>query len=68
LTKTVTITKNSRDRTAFISAEEYAPLKRRDRWVIAARELSERQTAAIRDAQVPHQYADLNREIEDWEQ
>ncbi len=66
LTKTVTITKNGRERTVLISAEEYARLKRRDRRVIAAGDLSERQIAAVRDAKVPDQYADLNREIEDW--
>jgi PHD/YefM family antitoxin component YafN of YafNO toxin-antitoxin module len=66
LTKTVTITKNGRERTVLISAEEYARLKRRDRRVIAAGELSERQVAAVRDAKVRDQYAELNREIEDW--
>jgi prevent-host-death family protein len=66
LTKTVTITKNGRERTVLISAEEYARLKRRDRRVIAAGELSERHIAALRDAKVPDQYADLDREIEDW--
>ena len=50
----------------MISAEEYARLKRRDRRVIAAGELSERQIAALRDTKVPDQYADLDREIEDW--
>jgi prevent-host-death family protein len=66
LTKAVTITKNGRERTVLISAEEYARLKRRDRRVIAAGELSERQIAAVRDAKVPDQYANLDREIEDW--
>jgi prevent-host-death family protein len=66
LTKTVTITKNGRERTVLISAEEYARLKRRDRRVIAAGELSERQVAAVRDAKVPDQYVDLDREVEDW--
>jgi prevent-host-death family protein len=66
LTKTVTITKNGRERTVLISAEEYARLKRRDRRVIASGDLSERQIAALRDAKVPDQYTDLDREIEDW--
>jgi prevent-host-death family protein len=65
LTKAVTITKNGRDRTVLISAEEYARLKRRDRRVIAAGDLSERQVAALRTARVPDQYADLDRELED---
>jgi prevent-host-death family protein len=65
LTKVVTITKNGRDRTVLISAEEYARLKRRDRKVIAAGELSERHVAALRAAKVPDQYAELDRELQD---
>jgi prevent-host-death family protein len=65
LTKAVTITKNGRDRTVLISAEEYARLKRRDRRAIAVGDLSERQVGALRIAKVPDQYADLDRELED---
>ena len=65
LTKVVTITKNGRDRTVLISADEYARLKRRDRKVIAAGDLSERHVAALRAAKVPDQYADLDRELQD---
>jgi prevent-host-death family protein len=65
LTKAVTITKNGRDRTVLISAEEYTRLKRRDRRVIAAGELSERHVVALRAAKVPDQYADLDRELQD---
>ena len=65
LTKAVTITKNGRDRTVLISAEEYARLKRRDRRVIAAGELAERHVVALRAAKVPDQYADLDRELQD---
>ena len=66
LTKTVTITKNGRERTVLISAEEYARLKRRDRRVIAAGDLTDRQIAALRGTRVPDQHADLDREIKDW--
>ena len=66
LTKTVTITKNGRERTVLISAEEYARLKRRDRRVISAGELTDRQIAALRNAKLPDQQADLDREIKDW--
>jgi prevent-host-death family protein len=66
LTKPVTITKNGRDRTVLISAEEYARLKRRDRRVIAAGQLSERQINAIRNSKVPDQYSHLNDELKDW--
>jgi hypothetical protein len=46
LTKPVTITKNGREQTVLLSAQEYARLKRRDRRVIAAGELSDRQVGA----------------------
>src|SRR5271156_5025646 len=65
LTKPVTITKNGRERTVLLSAQEYARLKRRDRRVIPAGELSERQVDAIRNARVPDQHADLDKEIKD---
>jgi prevent-host-death family protein len=63
LTKPVTITKNGRERTVLLSAQEYARLKRRDRQVIAAGELSAQQVEAIRSARVPDQFADLDSEI-----
>ena len=66
LTKPVVITKNGRERTVLLSAEEYLRLKRRDRRAFAAGELSERQIAAIRDAKVPEQFAGLDDEIKDW--
>jgi prevent-host-death family protein len=66
LTKPVTITKNGRERTVLLSAEEYARLKRRDRRTIAAGELSERHVDAIRSAKVPDQYAHLDKELKDW--
>jgi PHD/YefM family antitoxin component YafN of YafNO toxin-antitoxin module len=65
LTKPVTITKNGRERTVLLSAQEYARLKRRDRGTIAAGELSERQVDSIRNARAPDQYADLDKEIKD---
>jgi PHD/YefM family antitoxin component YafN of YafNO toxin-antitoxin module len=65
LTKPVTITKNGRERTMLLSAQEYARLKRRDRRVLTAGELSERQVDAIRNARVPDQYAELDKEIKD---
>ena len=66
LTKPVTITKNGRDRTVLLSAEEYARLKRRDRRTIAVGALTDRQVDAIRHAKVPDEFAHLNEEIEDW--
>ena len=64
LTKPVTITKNGRERTVLLSAQEYARLKRRDRRVIPAGQLSERQIEAIRNARVPDRHANLDKEIQ----
>jgi prevent-host-death family protein len=66
LTKPVAITKNGRERTVLLSADEYARLRRRDRRVLAAEELSERQIEAIRNAQVPEQAAAFDKELKDW--
>jgi prevent-host-death family protein len=66
LKKPVAITKNGRPRTVLISAEEYARLKRRDRRVLEAGEVSERQIAALREAKVPDRFADLDAELKDW--
>ena len=66
LTKPVSITKNGRERTVLLSAEEYARLKRRDRRAIEAGELSDRHIEALRGARVPDQHAHLNDEIKDW--
>jgi len=40
LSKLVAITKNGRERTVLLSAEEYSQLKRRDRRVLAAGDLT----------------------------
>ena len=66
LTKPVAITKNGRERTVLLSAEEFHRLKRRDRRVIAAGDLSERQIEAIRNAKVPDQFAHLDNELKNW--
>lgn len=66
LTKTVTITKNGRNRVVLVPAEEYARLKRRDQRAIAAGELSERQIEAIRQATVPAEHAKLDEELDGW--
>ena len=66
LTKAVAITKNGRERTVLISAEEYERLKRRDRRVVSAGDLTDRHIAALQEAKVPDQHADLDRELKDW--
>lgn len=66
LKKPVAITKNGRPRTVLISAEEYERLKRRDRQVMMAGEVSERQVAALRGAKVPDRFTNLDAELKDW--
>ncbi len=66
LTKPVTITKNGRERTVLISANEYARLKRRDRRAVAAGDLTDRDIAAIREAKVPEEHRGLDRELDAW--
>lgn len=50
----------------LIGADEYMRLKRRDRRVIAAGELTDEEIALIAKAEVPAEYAHLDEEIEDW--
>jgi len=65
LTRPVAITKNGRERTVLLSADEYARLKRRDRRVLDSAELSQQQFDAIRAARVPTEFARLDRELDD---
>jgi hypothetical protein len=66
LIEPVTITKNGRDRLVVISAEEYDRLRRRDRRVIVAGELTDEEVALFAAAEVPAEYAYLDEEIKDW--
>ena len=66
LMKPVAITKNGRERTILLSAEEYHRLKRRDRRVILTADLTDEQIEAIRNAKVPDEYDYLNEELKDW--
>jgi hypothetical protein len=66
LIEPVTITKNGRDRLVVISAEEYERLRRRDRRVIVAGELTDEEVALFAEAEVPAEYAYLDEEIKDW--
>ncbi len=68
LTKPVAITQNGRVRTVLLSAEEYHRLKRRDRQVLAAGDLTDRQVEAIRNAKVSDEHAHLNDELRDWKE
>ena len=65
LAEPVTITKNGRDRLVVLSAAEYLRLKRRDRRVIRAEDLTDEELALIEAAEVPTEYAYLDAELED---
>jgi prevent-host-death family protein len=51
LTQPVVVTRNGRDRTVIISAEEYTRLKRRDREVLRIEDFNEADVEAVRRAE-----------------
>ena len=57
---------NDRSQTATDSAEKDQRRKRRDRRVLLAGELSDRQVTALREAEVPTDFAYLDAELEHW--
>ena len=64
LTQPVTVTRNGRDRTVVLSADEYARLKRRDREVLLAAELSDEDIDAIARAEPPEESKQFDHEVE----
>lgn len=66
LQEPVTITRNGRDRLVLISSEEYQRMRRRDRRVIRAEDLSDDEMEEILTQRVPEEYDYLNDELEDW--
>ncbi len=66
LTEPVTITKNGRDRLVVLSIEEYERLKRRDRRVTLAEDLTEEELALIAQTEVPAGHEHLDDELKDW--
>ena len=66
LTQPVVVTRNGRDRTVMISAEEYLRLKRRDRQAIAAGELPDDLFEAVRHSEMDPRHTHLDDLIEDW--
>jgi prevent-host-death family protein len=66
LNQTVIVTRNGRDRTVLISAEEYQRLKRRDRQVYAAGELPDEIVEAIRGSEMDPRHQHLDELIKDW--
>jgi PHD/YefM family antitoxin component YafN of YafNO toxin-antitoxin module len=63
LVQPVTITRNGRDRTVMISADEYYRLKRRDREVLGLDDFTEADLAAIRTAEPPTETALFDHEL-----
>lgn len=53
LTQPVAVTRNGRERTVMISAEEYHRLKRRDRQVLGLEDFSAADIAALEAARAP---------------
>jgi prevent-host-death family protein len=66
LAKPVTITRNGRDSLVLLSVEEYQRLKRRDRRVFAAEDMTPEQIAALEKATVPPGHEHLDAELKDW--
>ena len=66
LAEPVTITKNGRDRLVVVSAAEYDRLKRRDRRVVSAEDLTDQELGLIAEARVPAEYGHLDAELENW--
>lgn len=61
----VVITKHDREHTVLLSAREYHRLKRRDRTVFRAGELSDGDVAAIAASEAPAEAAAFNDELAD---
>jgi len=66
LSQPVVVTRNGRDRTVMISAEEYARLVRRDRQVFAAGEMPETMLEAIERSDMDPRHRPLDDLLKDW--
>jgi len=62
----VTITKDGRERLVLLSIEEYERLKRRDRRVFSAEDLTAEQIAALERAEMPPGHEHLDAELKNW--
>ena len=63
LTQPVAITRNGRERTVLISAEEYARLTRRDRRVMSLADFTSEDVAALERARPPDAAVDFDDEF-----
>lgn len=66
LSEPLTITKNGHDRLVVMAADEYERLKRRDRRVVSAGELTDAEVALVAAAEVPAEHAHLDNELKHW--
>ena len=63
LTQPVAITRNGRERLVMLSADEYRRLKRRDREVLRAGDLSDADLKAIAKTEMDPRHAHLDEEL-----
>jgi PHD/YefM family antitoxin component YafN of YafNO toxin-antitoxin module len=63
LTQAVVVTRNGRDRTVMISADEYRRLKRRDREVLGLDDFTDADIEAVRRAKPSPESAAFNHEL-----
>jgi hypothetical protein len=66
LAEPVTITTEGREYLVLLSAQEFQRLKRRDRRVFAADDLTPQQIAALEKTEVPPGHERLDAELKDW--
>jgi len=64
LTQPVVVTRNGRERTVLISADEYTRLKRRDRRVMTLDDFTEEDIRAIEQSDAPPEFAQFDDEVE----
>jgi len=63
LTQPVTVTKDGRDKTVMLSAEEYHRLKRRDRTVLGLDDFTQDDVDAIAESLAPAESAQFDDEL-----
>ena len=63
LVEPVIITRNGRERTVLISADEYRRLKRRDREVLALDDFTDEDIAPLEKTRAPSEAAAFNHEV-----
>ena len=64
LSEPVFVTRNGRERTVLISAEDYRRLKRRDRQALRAEELSQEEIEAIAGTEMAAEHSHLDAELD----